>query len=61
MKSKRIDYSLLDVPELDETEFTPTFSRCAWVDDSNDIGEIGDSFSIGLDGLDEHESFVSDL
>lgn len=61
MKNMRADYSLYDdVPELEETEFTPAFSRGSWLEDSNDIGEIGDSFSIGLDGMDIEETFASD-
>jgi len=37
-----------DFPELEETDFTPGFSRRRWSEDFDD-GEIGDSFSIGLD------------
>ena len=60
MKNVRSDYSLDDVPELEETEFTPAFSRRAWNEDFNDIGEIGDSFSIGLDVTDADEIFAPD-
>jgi hypothetical protein len=49
MKSKRIDYSHYDIPELEEAEFALSVSPCPRFDDTNDIGDIGDSFSIGAD------------
>jgi hypothetical protein len=53
MKSRPTDYSLYDIPELEETEFALAVSPCRRIEDANDIGEIGDSFSIGLDLIDE--------
>jgi len=53
MKSRLADYSLYDIPELEETEFALSVSPCPRIEDSNDIGGICDSFSIGLDLIDE--------
>jgi len=47
MKSTPADYSLYDIPELRETEFALSVSPCPRIADSDDIGEIGDSFSNG--------------
>jgi hypothetical protein len=47
----RPDY--YDMPELEETEFALAISPCPRIEDSNDIGEIGDSFSIGLNLFDD--------
>ncbi len=49
-----------DESELEETEFTPAFARGTWIEDSNDLGDIGDSFSIGMDVMDADESFAAD-
>lgn len=49
-----------DESELEETEFTPVFARGNWFEDSNDLGDIGDSFSIGMDVMDADETFTSD-
>jgi hypothetical protein len=53
MKNRRTDCSRYDMPELEETEFALSVSPCHRIEDANDIGEIGDSFSIGLDPIDE--------
>ncbi len=45
---KRTDDTLDDLPELEANEFTPAIGRRAWIEDANDLGDIGDSFSIGL-------------
>jgi hypothetical protein len=50
MKSRSPDY--YDIPELEETEFALAISRCPHIEDSNDLGEMGDSFSIALSALD---------
>lgn len=47
----RPDY--YDMPELEETEFALAISPCPRIEDANDIGEIGDSFSIGLNLFDD--------
>ena len=59
MKSRPTDYSLYDIPELEETEFALAVSRCRRIEDANDIGEIGDSFSIGLDLINELSTSAS--
>ena len=46
MKSLPSDYSHYDIPELEETEFALSVSPCPRIEDSNDIGDIGDSYSI---------------
>lgn len=46
MKSMPSDYSHYDIPELEETEFALSVSPCPRIEDSNDIGDIGDSYSI---------------
>lgn len=52
MKRMPSDFSLYEIPELDETEFALSVSPCSRIEDSNDIGDIGDSFSIGSIGAD---------
>ena len=47
MKSLHSDYSLYDVPELEESEFALSVSPCPLIEDSSDMEEMGDSFSIG--------------
>lgn len=59
MKKRHIDYSLYDVSELEETEFARSVSPYRRIEDPNDIGEIGDSFSIGLDLIDELSASAS--
>lgn len=51
MKSMGAGYSPYDIPELEETDFALAISPCPRLEDCNDIGEIGDSFSIGLSPL----------
>jgi hypothetical protein len=46
MKSMPSDYSHYDIPELEETEFALSVSPCPPIEDSNDIGDTGDSVSI---------------
>lgn len=47
MKNVSADYSLYDIPELVETEFALSVSPCPRIEESNDTGHTGDSFSIG--------------
>ena len=47
MKRKYADYSLDEIPELEETEFV--FSARPRFEDANDGGHIGDSISIATD------------
>ena len=54
MKKRPADYSLYDIPELEESEFALRVSPFPRIEDPNDIGGIGDSFSIGLDLTDEY-------
>ena len=61
MRNIRAGSSRYEIPELDESDFTPAFSRGAWIEDSNDIGEIGDSFSIALDTTGADDSFAADF
>ena len=58
MKRIRAHNSLYDLPELEEAEFTPSYSRSSRFEDSNDLGDMGDSFSIGLDTMDVDDSFA---
>jgi len=53
MKSALSDYSLYDIPELEEAEFALAISPCPRIEDCDDIGNKGDSFSIA--------SFVADV
>ena len=46
MKSMLSDYSHYDIPELEETEFALSVSPCPRIEDSNEMGDTGDSFSI---------------
>ena len=52
MKRMRTDYSDYEIPELEESEFALGFSPCPQIEDFNDLGDAGDSFSIGLRALD---------
>jgi hypothetical protein len=47
MKSLPSGYSHYDIPELEETEFALSVSPCPLIEDSGDMGDISDSFSIG--------------
>ncbi len=47
MKSMPPDYSLYEIPELEETEFALSVSPCPRIEDSNDTGGIGQPVSIG--------------
>ena len=53
MKKRPADYSLWDIPELEESEFALPLSQCRRIEDPNDIGDIGDLFSVGVDLIDE--------
>ena len=55
MKRKHADYSLDEIPELEETEFV--FSARPRFEDSNDGGHIGDSISFAMDVGDELSMF----
>jgi hypothetical protein len=49
MKTKRADYSLYEIPELEETEFEFSVSSCPGIEDANDIGDMSDSISFAMD------------
>jgi hypothetical protein len=51
MKSVGAGYSPYDIPGLEETEFALAITPCPRIEDFNDLGEIGDAFSIGLSPL----------
>jgi hypothetical protein len=51
VKNMRPDY--YEIPELEETEFALAISPCPRIEDFNDLGEIGDSFSIGMNQFDD--------
>lgn len=53
MKNLPSEYSLYDIPELEESEFALSVSPCPRIEDSNDMGDMGDSFSIGSIVADE--------
>jgi hypothetical protein len=55
MKRKYADYSLDEIPELEETEFV--FSARPRFEDSNDVGHMGDSISFSVDLGDALQSF----
>jgi hypothetical protein len=55
MKRKYADYSLDEIPELEETEFV--FSARPRFEDSNDVGNMGDSISFSVDLGDALHSF----
>ena len=61
MKSRSADYSLYDIPELEETEFALSVSPCPRIEDSNDIGDIGDWFSVGSTATDALPSEIDVL
>jgi hypothetical protein len=48
MKNTDFDDSL----ELDDGEYARAIFPCPRIEDANDLGEIGDSFSIGLNAFD---------
>ena len=49
MKRKPAYHDFYEIPELEESEFAFPVSCCHRIEDPNDIGEIGDSFSVGVD------------
>lgn len=55
MKTKYADYSLDEIPELEETAFE--FSVCRRFEDSNDVGHIGDSISFAMDVTGDFAAF----
>ncbi len=57
---KSDDYSLSELPELEATEFTRSFSRRRWNNDGEDLGEFDDSFSIGLDSTGADEMIIDE-
>lgn len=57
MKTRYADYSLDEIPELEETEFEFSVSSCRRIDDANDIGHICDSISIAMDVGSEFQMF----
>jgi hypothetical protein len=59
MKHRSADYSLYEIPELEESEFALCISPYPRIEDPNENGGIGDSFSIGLDLIDEFPGFAS--
>jgi hypothetical protein len=57
MKTKYADYSLDEVPELEETEFEFSASSCRRFEDSNDFGHMGDSISFAMDATGNFAAF----
>jgi hypothetical protein len=55
MKRKYADYSLDEVPELEEAEFE--FSARRRFEDANDVGGIGDSISFSVDLGDAFQTY----
>ena len=49
MKARYDEYSLYDIPELEETEYAFAVSTRQRFEDSNDIGCTGDSISIAME------------
>ncbi len=60
MKRMHADDALYNLPELEAPEFVPAYARGKCIEDLNDLGDIGDSFSIGLDMNDADDSFAYD-
>ena len=60
MKRMHADNALYNLPELESPEFTPAYARGTWIEDSNDLGDIGDTFSIGMDMSDADDSLAYD-
>jgi len=57
MKTKYADYSLDEIPELEEAEFEFSVSSCRRFEDANDVGHIGDSISFSMDLGDAFQTF----
>jgi hypothetical protein len=49
MKRIRAEYSLCEIPELEEAEFDYSVSSHQRFEDANDFGHMGDSISISMD------------
>ncbi|MBK5103629.1 MAG: hypothetical protein JJE42_05230 [Burkholderiales bacterium] len=49
MKKFRAEYSLSEIPEMEETEFEFSVSSHQRFEDANDFGHMGDSISISMD------------
>jgi hypothetical protein len=46
-------------PELEVTELISSYSPRRSIEDSNDLGELGDSFSIGTDPMSPDDDNVA--
>ena len=57
MKTMRAEYSLYEIPELEEAEFEFSVSSCRRIEDANDAGHIGDSISFAVDFSDDFSTF----
>jgi hypothetical protein len=57
MKARHTDYSLYEVPELEETQFEFAVLTRPRIEDTNDGGHMGDSISFAIDGGDEFSMF----
>ena len=57
MKIISREYSLCEIPELEETEFEFSVSACPRIEDANDFGDIGDSISFAMDLGDALQTF----
>lgn len=57
MKTIPGEYSLSEIPELEETEFEFSVSRFPRIEDANDFGHICDSVSFAMDLGDAFQTF----
>ncbi len=57
MKTIPVDYSLCEIPELEETEFEFSLSTRPRIEDANDFGHIGDSISFAMEVGDAFSAF----
>ena len=49
MKIMRTEYSLYEIPELEEADFEFSVPACRRIEDANNAGYMGDSISMAVD------------
>ena len=57
MNTLHVEKLRYDLPELEITELSAALRPLRSIEDANDLGELGDSFSIGTDDMDFDDDF----
>jgi hypothetical protein len=59
MRPNRADSMRFLAPELEVAELISSYSPRRSIEDSNDLGELGDCFSIGTDLMSPDDDYVA--